>query len=310
MNDFELIKFIKGEIELDVTVSPTEETVWLSKEQIAKLFDRDRTVISRHIKNIYKEGELDPKSTCAKNAHMGHPGQEQQYIVDYYNMDVILSVGYRVHSKNGLIFRRWANEILKDYIIKGYAVNERRLFALNKTVEMQSRIIASAYEIDGSDVSKVINHYIEALTLLDNYDHQCIPDIKKDESYTPLTYKEVRTLIDNMEYTGKSDVFGVEKEKGKLEGILAAVYQNIFGQEAYPSIKEKAAHLLYFIIKDHPFADGCKRIAAATFLAFLAKNKALRPNFSSPLLVATTLLTAESSPDDIESIIKVIANII
>lgn len=305
MQYFELIKFINGEIDIDVNVSPEENTVWLSRDQIASLFNRDRTVVSRHIKNIFEEGELEEKS----NVHFLHITNSDKPVA-YFNLDIILSVGYRVKSKNGIIFRRWASEILKDYLLKGYAANERKLIALNKTIELQSRIIATAYDIESADVLKVVDSYVEALTLLDNYDHQCIPSIKKDESYVPLTYKDIRTIVESMEYYGKSDVFGVEKEKGKIEGILGAVYQNVFGEEVYPSIKEKAAHLLYFMIKDHPFADGCKRIAAASFLTFLAKNSSLNPKLSSPALVAITLLTAESNPKDFKSIIQVIANII
>lgn len=305
MQYFELIKFINGEIDIDVNVSPEENTVWLSRDQIASLFNRDRTVVSRHIKNIFEEGELEEKS----NVHFLHITNSDKPVA-YFNLDIILSVGYRVKSKNGIIFRRWASEILKDYLLKGYAANERKLIALNKTIELQSRIIATAYDIESADVLKVVDSYVEALTLLDNYDHQCIPSIKKDESYVSLTYKDIRTIVESMEYYGKSDVFGVEKEKGKIEGILGAVYQNVFGEEVYPSIKEKAAHLLYFMIKDHPFADGCKRIAAASFLTFLAKNSSLNPKLSSPALVAITLLTAESNPKDFKSIIQVIANII
>ncbi|MCQ2772393.1 MAG: virulence RhuM family protein [Bacilli bacterium] len=307
MQKFELINFSDGGTELEVNVSPSETTVWLSKEQIAKLYERDRSVISRHITNIFKEDELDYSSSCAKNAHEVHG---QIHYTDLYNLDVVILVGYRVKSKKGIAFRKWANSILKDYLIKGYSASERRLIALNKTVELQSRIIATAYDIEADDVLKVVESFTDALTLLDNYDHQCIPELKKDENYVQLTRKDVQTIIENMEYYGKSDVFGVEKEKGKVDGILGAVYQNVFGQEAYPSIREKAAHLLYFMVKDHPFADGCKRIAAASFLTFLAKNKALRANLSPQVLVAVTLLTAESNPKDFKSIIQVIANII
>ncbi|MCQ2797823.1 MAG: virulence RhuM family protein [Bacilli bacterium] len=308
MQNLELIKFVNGCIELEVNVSPEENTVWLTNEQMAMLFGRNRTVIGRHLRNIFKEGELDEKSVRAKFAHTASDGKT--YTFDFYNLDAIISIGYRVKSENGIIFRRWASEILKDYMLKGYAANERKLEALNKTIELQSKIIATAYEIDSNDVKKVVDSYIDALTLLDNYDHQCVPEIKRDERHVPLTTDDIRTIVENMEYYGKSDVFGVEKEKGKVDGILGAVYQNVFGQEVYPSIKEKAAHLLYFMVKDHPFADGCKRIAAASFLTFLAKNKALNPRLSSQVLVAVTLLTAESNPKDFKSIIKVIANII
>lgn len=310
MQNLELIKFENGDIELEVNVSPEEETVWLTKEQIAILFGRDKSVISRHINNIYADGELD-KSTSVHFLHITkHESNPSHRPPVFYNLDVILSVGYRVKSKNGILFRKWASDILKDYMLKGYAANERKLEALNKTIELQSKIIATAYEIDSNDVKKVVDSYIDALTLLDNYDHQCVPEIKRDERYVPLTTVDIRTIVESMEYYGKSDVFGVEKEKGKVDGILGAVYQNVFGQEVYPSIKEKAAHLLYFMVKDHPFADGCKRIAAASFLTFLAKNKALNPRLSSQVLVAVTLLTAESNPKDFKSIINVIANII
>ena len=314
---YDVIKFSNDGPEIDVKVSPLDETIWISIDQMALLFGRDKSVISRHIKNIFLSGELSENGCVAffateLNKYDPRTQKMRTTIVDIkqFNLDVVISVGYRVKSKNGVIFRTWASNILRDYILKGYAANERRLTALNKTIELQSRIIASAYDIEARDVLNVVESYVDALTLLDNYDHQCIPPIKKDENYVRLTYKDVRTIVESMEYYGKSDVFGVEKEKGKVEGILAAVYQNVFGEEVYPSIKEKAAHLLYFMVKDHPFADGCKRIAAASFLTFLAKNKALRPNLSSPVLVAITLLTAESNPKDFKSIIQVIANII
>ncbi len=308
MQNFELIKFIDGAIELEVNVSPDEKTVWLTLDQIGHLFGRDRTVIGRHLRNIFAEGELDEKSVRAKFAHTASDGKT--YTFDFYNLDAIISIGYRVKSKNGILFRKWATNILEAYAVKGYAVNQRRLSALNKTIELQSKIIASAYEIEADDVKNVVDSYIEALTILDDYDHQRIASPKSQEDYVPLTYKDVRTIVENMEFYGKSDVFGVEKEKGKIEGILGAVYQNVFGKEVYPSIREKAAHLLYFMIKDHPFADGCKRIAAASFLSFLAKNAALKPSLSSPALVAITLLTAESNPNDFKSIIQAISSII
>ena len=259
---------------------------------------------------IYSEQELDKKTSVHFLHITKNESNPSHRPPEFYNLDVIISIGYRVKSKNGILFRRWATSILKSYMIKGYVANEKRLLALNKTIELQSKIIATAYEIEASDVKSVVDSYIDALTLLDDYDHQCIPGLKTDEGYVPLTSSDIKTIIENMEYYGKSDVFGVEKEKGKLDGILGAVYQNVFGQEVYPSIKEKAAHLLYFMVKDHPFADGCKRIAAASFITFLAKNKALNPKLSSPVLVAVTLLTAESNPKDFKSIIKVIANII
>lgn len=265
----DIVIFKNGELELEVSVSEDRENVWLSQDQMASLFDVDRTRITRHINNIYKDGELDVKSTCAENAHMGSLGV-QRYSRKLYNLDMILAVGYRVKSPNGIIFRKWATSILKDYMIKGYALNQKRLEALNRTVEIQSRIIASALEIDEKEVLNVIQAYADALTLLDNYDHGCIEKPDGNDTIYRLSYDECRNLIDQMRF--ESEVFGVEKEKGKLEGILAAVYQNVFGQELYPSIEEKAANLLYFLIKDHPFADGCKIIGATIFLEFLNKT--------------------------------------
>lgn len=305
----DIVIFKNGELELEVSVSEDRENVWLSQDQMASLFDVDRTRITRHINNIYKDGELDVKSTCAENAHMGSLGI-QRYSRKLYNLDMILAVGYRVKSPNGIIFRKWATSILKDYMIKGYALNQKRLEALNRTVEIQSRIIASALEIDEKEVLNVIQAYADALTLLDNYDHGCIEKPDGNDTIYRLSYDECRNLIDQMRF--ESEVFGVEKEKGKLEGILATVYQNVFGQELYPSIEEKAANLLYFLIKDHPFADGCKRIGATIFLEFLNKNKHLIINdkqvISNSALVAITLMIAESRPEEKEMMVRLVMN--
>ena len=254
---------------------------------------------------------MDRSSTVAKNATVQNEGGRNiERSLDYYNLDLILSVGYRVNSKRGIAFRRWASSILKDYMLKGYAVNEKRLKSLNKTVEIQSRIIASALELESDDVYKVVNEYTKALDLLDDYDHQCLSRPNGSNTLYRLSYEEVRKLIDSMKFN--SDVFGVEKEKGKLNGILEAVYQNVFGTEVYPSIEEKAANLLYFLIKDHPFADGCKRIGASVFLEFLNKNNALIRNgkqvISDSALVAITLMVAESRPEEKETMVTLIMN--
>lgn len=249
----DIVIFKNGELELEVSVSENRENVWLTQKQIASLFNKDRRTITRHIQNIYKDDELDQKSVYSYFEHTASDGKK--YTVQYYNLDMILAVGYRVKSPNGIIFRKWATSILKDYMIKGYALNQERLEALNRTVEIQSRIIASALEIDEKEVLNVIQAYADALKLLDNYDHGCIEKPDGNDTIYHLSYDECINLIDQMRF--ESEVFGIEKEKGKLEGILAAVYQNVFGQELYPSIEEKAANLLYFLIKDHPFADGC-----------------------------------------------------
>lgn len=231
---------------------------------MAKLFNVDRTRVTRHISNIYKEGELDVDSTCAENAHVSSKSK-QEYVTKMYNLDMIISVGYRVKSKRGIAFRKWANSVLKDYMIKGYAVNEKRLESLYKTIEIQSKIIASTMELDYDDVYEVVNQYTKALDLLDSYDHQTLSKPKGSDTLYRLSYKECRKLIDSMKFN--SDVFGVEKEPGKLNGILEAVYQNVFGTELYPSIEEKAANLLYFLIKDHPLRMVVRELVLLSFLS-------------------------------------------
>ena len=307
----EIIKFVNGDLQIDVTVSPNEETVWLNRNQLAILFDRDVKTIGKHINNALKE-ELD-SSTVAKFATVQKEGSRNiKREIDYYNLDMIISVGYRVKSQNGIIFRKWATSILKDYMIKGYAVNQKRLDVLNKTIAIQSRMLASTLNTEEKEVLNVIEAYSNALTLLDDYDHGTIPKPDGIVSVYQLTYEECRELIDSMKYGNYSDVFGVEKEYGKLNGILAAIYQNVFGTELYPSIEEKTANLLYFLIKDHPFVDGCKRIGASIFLEFLNKNKHLiidgKQIISDSALVAITLMIAESRPEEKETMVKLVMN--
>ena len=305
----EIIIYKNGELELPVEVTPDKETVWLNRNQLAVLFDRDVKTIGKHINNALKE-ELD-SSVVAKFATTASDGKT--YKVDYYNLDMIISVGYRVKSARGVEFRRWANKILKDYIVQGYAVNERRLAALNRVVEIQSNIIAGVLDLDAEKVLEVVKRYSLALEMLNDYDHQTItkPKISSDEVYK-LTYEECRNLISKMSYSETSDIFGKEKGKGLLKGIIDSIYQSAFGEEAYPSIEEKAANLLYFIIKDHPFVDGCKRIAATTFLYFLDMNRILYKNnkkiLSDSTLVALTLLIAESKPQEKEIMINIVMN--
>lgn len=315
----EIIKFNNGNLELDVTVTPDKDTVWLIVDQLCTLFNKNKSTISRHIKNIFNEGELDEISSVAKNAtqlkrYDPRTGKDRisNVEINYYNLDVIISVGYRVKSQNGIIFRKWATSILKDYMIKGFAVNEKRLEALDKTIQIQSRMLASALNIEEKEVLNVIEAYSNALTLLDDYDHGTISKPDGIASIYRLSYEECRSLIDSMKYGNFSSVFGVEKEYGKLNGILAAFYQNVFGTELYPSIEEKAANLLYFLIKDHPFVDGCKRIGACIFLEFLNKNKHLiidgKQIISDSALVAITLMIAQSRPEEKETMVKLVMN--
>lgn len=221
---------------------------------------------------------------------------------------MILAVGYRVKSPNGIIFRKWATSVLKDYMIKGYAINQKRLNRLNKTIKIQNHMLASTLEIDETEVFNVIEAYQSALSLLDDYDHNSISKPKGTDSIYRLTYEECRVLIDTMKY--ESDVFGVEKEEGKLKGILEAIYQHVFGQELYPNMEEKAAYLLYFLIKDHPFVDGCKRIGVTIFLEFLNKNHHLfidgKQIISNNTLVAITLMIAQSMPEEKETMVNLV----
>ena len=310
-NEIVLFETSDGVIKLSVPV--VDETVWLNRNQMADLFGRDVKTIGKHIGNALKE-ELD-NSTVAKIATVQTEGnREVEREIEYYNLDMIISVGYRVKSQRGIEFRRWANRILKEYIIRGYAINDKRLRALQKTVEIQTKMLANTMEVDQDEVLKAVNLYTQALQLLDQYDHQTL---KKPEGNQPtyrLTYDDCRKMVNQMEDSFKSDVFGVEKETGKVEGILAAVYQDVFGGEVYPSLEEKAANLLYFMIKDHPFADGCKRIAASLFLEFLNRNNALFKNgqkiISDGALVAITLMIAESDPKEKDIMTMMVMNLL
>ncbi len=304
----EIVLFTDGEKNIEVQVSPDKETVWLTQKQMEELFDVKHATISEHINNILSSGELDETSVGFSDKSSG--GRKPKI----YNLDMILSVGYRVNSKRGIAFRRWANNVLKQYIMKGYAINEKRLAALNKTVEIQSKIIANTLEIEEAEVLRAVKLYTDALVLLDQYDHQSLSKPKGKKPVYRITYEDCRNMINHMEDSFSSDVFGVEKEAGKVEGILAAVYQDVFGGEVYPSLEEKAANLLYFMIKDHPFADGCKRIAASLFLEFLDKNGALirdgQKVISDGALVAITLMIAESNPEEKDIMTTLVMNLL
>ncbi len=306
---FDLVRFTDNDFELNVRTDSENDSVWLTQEEMGLLFDVDRTRITRHINSIIKDGELNKKSNVRKT-HFANADRP----VSLYSLDMVISVGYRVRSQRGVRFRIWANKVLKDYLIKGYAINQKRLDNLNKTIDIQNRMLAYSLNVDKEELSKVIKEYTRALDLLDNYDHQTLVKPKGEKSAYLMSYQEAREIIDSMKFNDMSDVFGVEKEQGKLNGIIAQVYQNVFGQELYPSIEEKAAHLLYFLVKDHPFADGCKRIAATLFINFLYKNNHLYRNnrqiISNEALVAITVLTAESNPQEMDVIVKLIMNLL
>ena len=308
----EIVLFETEDEKVRLTVPIQEDTVWLTQAQMTELFDTSKQNVSLHINNCFKEGELDKGSVVKDFLTTASDGKN--YKTKYYNLDVIISVGYRVKSQRGIEFRRWANKVLKDYIIKGYAINDKRLEALQKTVEIQAKMLATAIEGDSDEVLKAVNLYTQALTLLDQYDHQSLEKPEGNQPIYRITYADCRAMVDRMEDSFKSDVFGVEKEPGKIEGILAAVYQDVFGGEVYPSLEEKAANLLYFMIKDHPFADGCKRIAASLFLEFLNRNNALFRDghkvISDGALVAITLMIAESDPKEKDIMTTMVMNLL
>lgn len=305
MND--LVVFSEDEIELEVNVTPEQDTVWLTQEQMSILFDTARSSIAYHIGNIFKDQEVE-KSTSVEFFDRSNASRPPAY----YNLDVIISVGYRIKSKRGIAFRKWATRILKQYLIDGVAVNEKRLKALQRTVQIESRMLAGVIGIEEAAVLKVVEEYARSLELLDDYDHQRVTTPVGRNSCYLLQYEECMALINGMEFCKDSSIFGTEKETGKLEGILAAIYQSAFGKEAYPTLEEKAANLLYFLVKDHPFNDGCKRIAATLFLYFLDKNGVLYTEsgklISDSALVAITLMVAESRADEKDIIVQVIMN--
>ena len=304
----EIVLFTDGDINIEVQINPEQETVWLTQKQMEVLFDVKHATVSEHITNILASGELDETSVGFSDKSSG--GRKPKI----YNLDMILSVGYRVNSKRGIAFRKWANNVLKQYIMKGYAINEKRLQALEKTIDIQSRMLADALDIEESDVLRAVNEYTEALLLLDQYDHQTLCKPNGSRPIYRVTYEECAQMVGEMRDFFHTDVFGVEKEAGKVKGIIAAIYQSAFGYDAYPSLEEKAAYLLYFMIKDHPYADGCKRIAASLFLEFLDRNNALFVNgekkISDGALVAITLMIAESRPEEKDVMVTLVMNLL
>ena len=290
---------------LDVNLS--EETVWLNRQQMAELFDRDVKTIAKHINNALSE-ELD-ESTVAKFATVqieGHRSITRD--IEYFNLDVIISVGYRVKSQRGVEFRRWANSVLKEYILRGYAVNDARLKQLNQLVQLMKR---TGDDLDGKQILSVIENYSTALDMLDDYDHQVLRKPKGRNATYVITYQECRDVIDKMRFGNESSIFGNEKDES-FKGSIGAIYQTFGGKDVYPSLEEKAANLLYFVTKNHSFSDGNKRIAATMFLYFLDKNGVLYVNGSKLVddftLVALTIMIAESRPEEKEMMISVIMN--
>ena len=243
--------------------------MWLTQKQMAELFDKDRRTITRHIQNIYRDGELEENSVCSFFEHTAEDGKT--YKVQYYNLDMIISVGYRVNSKRGIMFRKWATAILKDYMIKGYSINQKRLEYLEKTVKLidiANRIDERLEGDDAKEILKVIGGYSKALDLLDDYDHRTLKKIKGNTDERMIKYEDCLDVIEKLKFNQESSLFAVERDKG-LESIIGNIYQSFEGQDIYKSIEEKGANFLYLIVKNHVFADGNKRIAATLFIYFL-----------------------------------------
>ncbi len=270
---------------------------------MASLFDRDIKTIGKHVKNAIEE-ELEGISVVANFATTATDGKT--YDVEYYSLDVIISVGYRVKSKRGIEFRKWANSVLKQYIIKGYAANDRRLEELRQTLQIIRR---TENQLDTNQILSVIEQYTYALDLLDDYDHLCVKKPDGTGATYRITYEECKKVIDSMRFGAESSLFGNEKD-GSFEGSIGAIYQTFGGKDVYPTVQEKAANLLYFITKNHSFSDGNKRIAATMFLYFLDKNGLLFENgikrIEDNTLVALTIMIAESKPDEKEIMVNLV----
>lgn len=307
----EIIIFDNQDVKLEVNIK--DDTVWLSLDQIAKLFKRDKSVISRHIKNVLEE-ELD-LSTVAKFATVQDEGNRSvKRDIEFYNLDMIISIGYRVKSKNGIIFRRWANKVLKDYLLKGYSINQSRLEYLEKSVKLidiAGRIDHDLNDNEAQNIIKVIRTYSNALDLLDDYDHRKINKPKGTISKDKISYLNCKEIINLLKFSSESNIFGLERENG-LQSIINNIYQSFDGQDLYNTIEEKAANFLYLITKNHTFIDGNKRIAATLFIYFLEFYNILYKNnmrvIENNTLVALTLLIAESNPKEKNILIDLVMN--
>ena len=311
----EILLFENQNVKLEVNMK--DETVWLNTEQMAELFDRDYKTIRKHINNSLKE-ELKDEVVVAKfentTQHGAVEGKTQTHYIDYYNLDMIISVGYRVKSKNGVIFRKWANKVIKDYLIKGYAVKNKRLEYLEKTIKLidiAGRIDNDLTGNEAKGIIKVINNYSKALNLLDDYDHRRLVKPNGTKNNNKITYEDCINIVGKLKFNSDSDIFALERNEG-LKSIVATIYQSFDGKDLYPTIEEKAANFLYLITKNHVFIDGNKRIAATLFIYFLKfYNLLYSPKgqvIDNNTLVAITLLIAQSNPKEKEVLIDLVMN--
>lgn len=303
----EIILFENQDVKLEVNMNG--ETVWLTQDQMAKLFGKDRTVITRHINNIFNDGELEEKSNVQK-MHIANSDKP----VSLYSLDVIISVGYRVKSQNGVIFRKWANKVLKDYLLKGYAVNQKRLEYLEKTIKLidiAGRMDTELKTAEAKEIIKVINNYSNALNLLDDYDHKRIIKPSGTKDNKKITYEDCMNVISKLKFNSDSNLFALERDEG-LKEVIGTIYQSFDGKDLYPTIEEKAANFLYLITKNHTFIDGNKRIAATLFIYFLEFYNILYNEtgqiIDNNTLVAITLLIAQSNPKEKDILIDLVMN--
>ena len=311
----EIVLFENQNVKLEVNVN--DETVWLTQNQMAQLFDRDKSVISRHIKNVLEEelaGEVVVANFATTSEHGAVKGKKQTHIVEYYNLDVIISVGYRVKSKNGIVFRKWANKVLKDYLIKGYAINNKRLEYLEKTIKLidiAGRIDEELNGNEAKEIIRVINDYSKGLDLLDDYDHKRIVKPNGTVNDKKISYEECIEIINKLKFSNESNLFARERDEG-LRSIIGAIYQSYDGIDLYKTVEEKAANFLYLIIKNHVFIDGNKRIGATLFIYFLRYYNLLyiegKQVIDNNTLVALTLLIAQSNPKEKEVLIDLVMN--
>ena len=309
----EIVLFEDQDIKLEVNMK--DETVWLSQQQMAELFDSSRTNIIEHINNIYSDGELDKISTCQDFRQVRKEGKRDvTRNIPFYNLDMIISVGYRVNSKRGIIFRKWANKVLKDYLLKGYVVNQKRLEYLEKTIKLidiAGRIDTELKGTEAQEIIKVINNYSNALNLLDDYDHKRITKPNGTKNNKQVTYEDCMNIVGKLKFNSDSDLFALERNEG-LKAIIGTIYQSFDGNDLYPTIEEKAANFLYLITKNHTFIDGNKRIAATLFIYFLEFYNILYNEngqvIDNNTLVAITLLIAQSNPKEKEILIDLVMN--
>lgn len=316
----EIVIYQSENNQIEVSVQFEKETVWLSLNQIALLFDRDKSVISRHLRNIYNEGELDMEATVAKNATVQiEAGRSVKRDIEFYNLDAILSVGYRVNSKQGTQFRQWANQVIKDYLVQGYALNEKRLQQKQQEVEFLKtglRIVSRALENAANEKEQeVFRQFAKGLALLDDYDHEALDSKGSTQKETVYpSFEDYMQLIKQMYSEFDSAVFAKPKDDG-FHSSINQIKQSFGETDLYPSIEEKAANLLYFITKNHSFVDGNKRIAAACFLYFLQQNKALtnskdQPIISNETLATLTLYIANSRTEENEVVKRLIISVL